>query len=138
MEGDQEKKVTLVDKKGKTAAISLGTIYDVNKQMVKDNVEILSTNKIRKLIKKVDIDCANKNAHYFMLLNKELSDYTIFIYTGDHKEFNEALFDCIVNRGDCKGIDLTDNKDAWEIWIQTENDVYLYHLFPCDTCIIPC
>ena len=128
----------LVDKEGKTADISLCTIYDVNKQMIKDNVEILSTNKIRKLIKKVDIDCANKNAHYFMLLNKELSDYTIFIYTGDHKEFNEALFDCIINRGDCKGIDLTDNKDAWEIWIQTENDVYLYHLFPCDTCIIPC
>ena len=37
MEGDQEKKVTLVDKEGKTADISLGTIYDVNKQSGKLN-----------------------------------------------------------------------------------------------------
>ena len=41
-----------------------------------------------------------------------------------------------MNRGEIRGIDITKDKQAIEIWISTEEDSYAYYFFPYDKGII--
>ena len=41
-----------------------------------------------------------------------------------------------MNRGEVRGIDLTKDKDAIEIWLIIEDEAYCYYFFPYDAAII--
>ena len=131
---EEQKKVTLVDENGKAANLGIGNLYDVNKNLMKAE-PTLSKSKIREGIAKIAADLPHNN--YYMLLCRELNNYTIFIYNDDVDEFKAAMRDCIINRGDCKGIEKQAD-GAWEIWIDTNDDIYAYYLFNCNNCMIQC
>lgn len=135
-EDGENKKVTLVDKEGNAANIGLGNMYDVNKNLMK-NEPILSKSKIREKITQIAADTPHNS--YYMLLCRELTDYTVFIYNDDVDEFKAAMRDCIINRGFCKGIDKQED-GTWEIWIQADKESLpnAYYFFNCNQCIIPC
>ena len=77
-----------------------------------------------------------------MLLCNERKDYTVFRWVNisnddDAKEIAQILVDeCLTNRGEIRGIDLTKTKDAIEIWMVVDDEAYVYYFFPYDNAII--
>lgn len=128
--------------KRKMSDVTLGTLYDVNKGLVAKN-EIQLTegviNSKKEIVK--NFIMKTENAHY-MLLCKEQSDYTIFRRynmedTEKAMEISNILIDeCLKNRGEIRGIDLTKDKDAIEIWLLIEEEAYCYYFFPYDAAVI--
>lgn len=128
--------------KRKMSDVTLGTLYDVNKGLVAKN-EIQLTegviNSKKEIVK--NFIMKTENAHY-MLLCKEQSDYTIFRRynmedTEKAMEISNILIDeCLKNRGEIRGIDLTNDKDAIEIWLIIEDEAYCYYFFPYDAAVI--
>ena len=121
--------------------MNLGSVYDYNKS-VYDNFQPLDRimlNLGQNLVNHFIEDTKNK---YYMLLNKENADYTIFTvdYTKPAKRKSAAkilIDECIYNRGQAIDINLTEDKAAIEIWLRNaENENLCYYFFPYDAAII--
>lgn len=125
-----------------------GTLYDLNKSLVQQNEKILEQGVINSK-KEIIMNYLRKiDNTYYMLLCNERKDYTVFrigSYNEDmylnhehqYKELIDILVDeCLVNRGEIRGIDLTKNQDAIEIWLSIDGEAYVYYFFPYDTAII--
>ena len=120
--------------------INVGTLYDVNKNLMLQEKE-LSENKLRKALDKVSVFLYSKENMYYMLLCKEKSDYTIF-----HLAMNNLpsckylvsvdLKECLQNRGNILSIEATKDGMAYEIWLKIDNEAFCYYLFPYDLGII--
>ena len=128
--------------KRKMSDVTLGTLYDVNKGLVaKNEIELTEgvINSKKEIVK--NFIMKTENAHY-MLLCKEQSDYTIFRRynmedTEKAMEISNILIDeCLKNRGEIRGIDLTNDKSAIEIWLLIEEEAYCYYFFPYDAAVI--
>jgi len=127
-----------------THQVTLGSLYDINKNIVENNVETLTieelTNKKPELIEWLK----TTNNRYYMMLCNELKDYTVFHLKdmADPADLNytgiiDVLIDeCLPNRGLVKAVDLTENKDAIEIWIVTDGAAHVYYMFPYDAAIV--
>jgi hypothetical protein len=111
----------------------------MNKSIISTTEKDISPNKLRKLIKQAILSLF-KERHYYILLNRERNDYTVFRYTGDYAEAEAALKDCINSRGVCKVIQKTEDGVGYEIWIYDKNldDSFVYYLINCDICIVEC
>ena len=123
-------------------ALNLGTQYEFSKSLVaqlKDLEQGVINSK-----KEVLVNYLRKiKATYYMLLCNERKDYTIFRVTENkdlevqYKEIVSILVDeCLVNRGGIRGIDLTENKDAVEIWLYIDEEAFVYYFFPYDEAVI--
>lgn len=136
----------ILPKKGETpkATVELGTAYDINKQLIsKYEKEITSddyNNLSDKFIEYIDTNIDN----YFMLLCNEEKDYTIFhlpddekVIDAENKAFKE-LKECLFNRGKLYGFDITEDKQAIEIWIKKENGMHCYYFFSYGNAVIEC
>ena len=134
----------------KTHKVELGTLYDINKSIVENNITTLSEEEMQNK-KDLIIDFIHQaNNSYYMLLCNERKDYTIFhrnmegecfkddAGTAEENIENILIDECLPNRGRTKSIELTENKDAVEIWISIEGESYCYYFFPYDTAIIDC
>ena len=134
--------------KKKMSDFSLGTLYDVNKNLVQQNEPVLNEgilNSKKEIIKNYLLKTKNT---YYILLSNERRDYTIFTmgsqlpiekfpYEEKSKKLVSILVDeCLKNRGEIRGIDLTKEKDAIEIWMSIEGESYVYYFFPYDNAII--
>ena len=77
-----------------------------------------------------------------MLLCNERKDYTIFHINNicnDKKpmELSLCLIDeCLKNRGEIRGIDITKDKGAIEIWLSIDGEAYVYYFFPYDSALV--
>jgi hypothetical protein len=76
-----------------------------------------------------------------MLLCHERRDYTLFRYTDNkNKEKDiqtiEEMIECLLNRGQIKGIDITKDGIAIEIWISINGESFAYYFFPYDEGVI--
>lgn len=128
--------------KKKMSDISLGTLYDVNKNLVLKN-EIELTDGVLNSKKEIITNFMRQmNNAYYMLLCNEKKDYTVFKMNDKDnddsiREIVSILVDeCLKNRGEIRGIDLTKDKDAIEIWLIIEDEAYCYYFFPYDAAII--
>ena len=124
--------------------ISLGTLYDVNKNLVLKN-EIELTDGVLNSKKEIITNFMRQiNNTYYMLLCNERKDYTVFKMNDKDnddsiREIVSILVDeCLRNRGEIRGIDLTRDKDAIEIWLIIEDEAYCYYLFCYDKAVIEC
>ena len=128
----------------KQTEFAMGTLYDLNKGLVQQNEIKLSEgilNSKKEVIKNFIIK--NEN-NYYMLLSNERKDYTIFTmglgdysYEDKSKKLASVLVDeCLINRGEIRGIDITKDKGAIEIWMSIEEESYVYYFFPYDAAII--
>lgn len=122
--------------------VEMGTVYDLNKQLVQTTEKVISPYKLnekKKLIKTFVRECKD---NYFMLLCNDRKDYTIFNCISDKTEdklnelANVFVDECLINRGQIKGIDLTEHKDAIEIWLSIDNEAFCYYFFPYDLGIV--
>ena len=127
----------------KETEITLGTLYDLNKQIIKNEPKM----KYKDLLNKKDIFLNYMKNHgliYYMLLCNEQKDYTIFnlnyddeTITSEEKCFNE-LIECLQNRGNIVGFDLTKQQDAIEIWLLIKGEAFCYYFFNYDNGVIEC
>lgn len=122
--------------------IEFGTLYDINKNIIKQN-EIKLSEGILNSKKQIITDFIKKcKNNYYMLLCNERKDYTVFRWVNisndnDAREIAQILVDeCLINRGEIRGIDLTKTKDAIEIWMIIDDEAYVYYFFPYDNAII--
>lgn len=117
--------------------VSLGTLYDINKNLMKEEKKLsypALTNKLKHVTKFFE-----NNKMYFMLLCNEARDYTIFKINNhaSAEKATEELKECLLNRGEVLDISKVDEiQEAFEIWIKMNNDAYCYYLFPYDEAII--
>lgn len=125
----------------------MGTLYDMNKPLVQQNEIKLSEgvlNSKKEIIKNYIVN--HKNNNYYFLCNHETRNYTMFnmgshdttySYEEKAKRLTSILVDeCLVNRGEIRGIDYKKEFDSIEIWISTEEESYVYYFFPYDEAVI--
>jgi len=131
--------------------VELGTLYDINKNIVEQNLKVLSDDEMQEK-KNLIVDFVNQSGNnYYMLLCNDRKDYTIF----HRNKTEEGLFkdsegltkdviekvlidECLPNRGKTKSIEITEDQSAIEIWLSIDGESYCYYFFPYDTAIIDC
>ena len=131
----------------KEREVVMGTLYDMNKAMVKQ-AEIRLSEGVLNSKKEIIKNFINKtNNNYYMLLCNERKDYTVFDFKKDRDNYDWdepipmscakcLIDDCLIPRGEIRGIDLTKDKLAIEIWMIIDDEAYVYYFFPYDNGII--
>ena len=121
---------------------SLGTLYEMNKQLISQSAKPLGHLELAAVQMKIE-DWFNWIIdNYAMLLCHERRDYTIFhLYETENENppaiAAQELIGCLQDRGDILSID--ENKDkAWEIWLMIDKQPYCYYLFRYDEAVIEC
>lgn len=132
----------ILEEEGQHQMDLLGDLYHLNKTLVEQQEKIISPYKLLEK-KKIISNFINKtNNYYYMLLCNERKDYTLFHINNicdDKKaiELSNCLVDeCLANRGDIKSIEVTNDKQAVEIWISIENESFVYYFFPYDAALV--
>lgn len=115
------------------AEVNLGTLYDFNKEAMKNEKSLdpiqfnLKTNEIAVELQE------RKESRYWMLLCHERRDYTIFniIACQNHKDIECELKPTLLNRGIIVSIEKQPDEN-WEIWIRDKETAenFAYYLFP--------
>lgn len=129
----------------KTSEVSLGNLYDMNKQLMENEPEITTTElQLAKEHLRTWIT-NNFNQKYLMLLCHELRDYTLFNLDKTSSwavakpqtvyQAVEDIVECMINRGSLLVIDEQD-ANSWEIWIRNEEGCFAYYLFPYGNAVL--
>ena len=120
--------------------IPIGNMYEINQQLVnKENP--LSNKEID--LKRTDLINYFKNKEtYYMLLCKELSDYTVYVLKDSFNSRQKASYEVIETlkeRGTIYAIDKQKN-GSYEIWLKPfmEDLPHVYYLFPYSKAVIEC
>lgn len=126
---------------GNTKEISLGTLYDINKQLML-NQGTLSAAAIKTVQQDLEEWFNWKIDGYAMLLCHERRDYTLFhLYQKANpnppKIAASELIELLQERGDILSIDKYD-EEVWEIWLKIGKEAFVYYLFNYDNGVIEC
>ena len=119
--------------------IMMGTLYDMNKAAI-INMPSLTNSELKKNLKKIKQFFLDKTDKYFMLLNRETYNFTLFNLGNKNKIAMKQTMDdfkeCLDNRGRIVSIE-TDSAGNYEIWIVDDfNEALVYYLFPYDLGVI--
>lgn len=119
--------------------IMMGTLYDMNKAAI-INMPSLTNSELKKNLKKIKQFFLNKTDKYFMLLNRETYNFTLFNLGNKNeiamKQTMDDFKECLDNRGRIVSIE-TDSAGNYEIWIVDDfNEALVYYLFPYDLGVI--
>lgn len=110
-------------------------LYDLNKLII-SQMPNLSQDALLEKKDVIDALHTKYNNSYYMLYGKEISYFTLFKII-DPAYFNYDVFDCLKHLGgDIKAMDLTEDSDAVEIWIEIEQNPICLYLFPYDSGVI--
>lgn len=93
------------------------TKYDLDQSIIAGKDYLLQSQL--EDVKQILSDFA-KTGKYFMLLCRETNYYTLFILENKPllTKFADDVIECAQSQGGIKYIDLTENEDAIEIWVQ--------------------
>ena len=111
--------------------LNLG-LYDINKQII---AQLPVMDDFEKATENVITLYEKYKNEYFMLYGKEISYFTLFQIIDDFW-FASDVIDCCTNVGPIVAMDLTENEDAIEIWVNTENGPTCLYLFPYDNGLV--
>ena len=103
-------------------------LYDLNKQIIAQLPDFTDWDSSADLI---EVFHNTWNNEYYMLYGKEISYFTLF-KINDETALPSILLECINNVGVVKAIDLTEAKDALEIWVISNNEPTCLYFFPYD------
>lgn len=112
-------------------------LYDLNKQIL-EQLSALSQEDIENKRKMLKEFLEETNNDYYMLYGKEISYFTLFVkHLLTPEKFEDLAIECLENIGVIKSIEYTEQKDAIEIWITTqENNTTCLYLFPYDNGVV--
>lgn len=126
------------------AKINMGTLYNLNKDIMLKQ-EPISLKEWSDKSKEIVEFCKKTQNQYYMLLNRETYNFTLFDFSSknNHSSLNtrkliyNELKICLLNRGEVLSIELTQQEDAYEIWIRDdEQNILVYYFFPYDNGVI--
>ena len=124
------------------AEIELGTLYDMNKELMKNEPvldPIIFNKKLTEIAKSMQYNCDYLDKHYWMLLCHDRRDYTIFniISSQEENDIEFELGPTLINRGKVLSID-SNGENCWEIWIRDNHsdENFAYYLFNYDDAVI--
>lgn len=120
--------------------ITMGSLYDFNKAAILTQ-DPLTNEELTRSLYKIRLFCRNTMNRYYMLLNRETYNFTLFDFGEwvSSAKLNEFIYndlkECLQNRG--KVVSIEDKDDAYEIWIVTDdNEALVYYFFPYDEGVI--
>lgn len=109
-------------------------LYDMNKQIIE---QLPTLTDFEQHIKDINAFVRNNNSIHFLLYGKEISYFTLFQRSAyETEDFGKAVIECLTNVGEIKAIDLTENADAFEIWVIYDSQATCLYLFPYDSGIV--
>ena len=123
------------------------TLYQINK-MAYQQVPKMNELQFNQMMNNISLWFSSKEkSRYFMLLSKELSDYTIFHFNSyDYSKAREELIELVNSRGIPVDIQYDHDTDTYDIWVRRISvdpttskptmDVVMYKMFKCDDFII--
>lgn len=123
------------------AELSLGTLYDANKQIMNSQkIKPLTAPELAAAEKKIENFFNMQCDNYGMLYCKDRSDFTIFHMYEKQNPNPPALaaaecIGCCLDRGDILSIEEQEDKN-FEIWLKIDDEAYAYYLFPYDNAVI--
>jgi len=133
-----------MNKNNNTHNVSLGTLYDFNKQILSKQKK-LNQFEIDQIKSKIEEWFNWQIDGYAMLLCRERYDFTIFhLYEKQNsnpcKIAVTELIDLLNNRGNILSIEKDSDtmNNAWEIWLEIDKEIFVYYLFNCDDWVIQC
>ena len=133
-----------MNKNNNTHNVSLGTLYDFNKQILSKQKK-LNQFEIDQIKSEIEEWFNWQIDGYAMLLCRERYDFTIFhLYEKQNsnpcKIAVTELIDLLNNRGNILSIEKDSNiiNNAWEIWLEIDKEIFVYYLFNCDDWVIQC
>ena len=133
-----------MNKNNNTHNVSLGTLYDFNKQILSKQKK-LNQFEIDQIKSEIEEWFNWQIDGYAMLLCRERYDFTIFhLYEKQNsnpcKIAVTELIDLLKNRGEILSIEKDFNiiNNAWEIWLEIDKEIFVYYLFNCDDWVIQC
>lgn len=113
------------------SGINLG-LYDINKQIISQLPDLTDLESKKEIINLLHSEQGNK---YYMLYGKEISYFTVFKLI-ESQYFGYEVIECLKSIGRIKAIDLAENKDAIEVWVENEDGPTCLYLFPYDIGIV--
>ena len=113
--------------------MSMG-LYDMNKQIIAQ-LPTLAEDELKEKKYAIDALESKYNNEYYMLYGKEISYFTLFKIV-EPQYFSYEVIECLKNVGDIKAIDLTEDKDAVEIWTMADGEATCLYLFPYDLGVV--
>ena len=126
------------------AELSMGTLYDANKQLMrnKETFKPLNHLELAAAQEKFEDFFNWKCDTYGMLYCKEQSDITIFHMYETQNPNPPAIaaaecLGCCLDRGEVLSIE-EQSDGNYEIWIRIDDEPYAYYLFPYDNAVIEC
>lgn len=123
------------------AEISMGTLYDANKQLMSSSTfKPLNHMELAAIQKKFEDFFNDKCDCYGMLYCKDRSDITIFHMYENQNPNPPAIaarecLGCCTDRGDVLSIEEQPDGN-YEIWIRIDDEAFAYYLFPYDNAVI--
>lgn len=128
-----------------TSEVSLGNLYDMNKQLMEhempmdgDAIEV-ALNELQNWL------AAHWNDKYFMLLCHECRDYTLFNLDKTSTwarpqgtvllDAAKDVLECMTNRGTLLAVSLQPD-GVYELWIRNDEGCFAYYLFPYGTAVL--
>ena len=115
------------------------TNYEINQQLV-EQMPDLTNEEIAAADKKLEIYLHKQENKYYMLLCKDISYYTVFCLdeTAPNSIWDELII-CCEGIGKIKSIELTDQDDAIEVWVQPKDKTAVaMYFFSYDAGVIEC
>lgn len=127
------------------AEVSMGTLYDMNKNVIA-NLSALSKKQVKDRLLEASEYIKKTDNRYYMMLCHEARDYTVFSIQKNDDSIHNAIEElklCLDNRGEIYSI-AEDTNGAIEIWIKgtgyceylEKDKFYMYYLFPYDAAVI--
>lgn len=124
---------------GLDGAYECGTVYEWNKQEMSLQPPLPRDVLTKELANIGAWFSSDLTVKYYMLLNRELADYTVFNFLS-HNYYKgvEELIEVLDRCGWAQAIEYNHEHDYFEIWVKNKCTLktHLYLLFPCDDFII--
>ncbi len=117
--------------------VELGTTYSLN-QTAFQHIEPPAEPILRQELKHCAEWASLTQQKYYMLLCRELNDYTIF-YMEHEKlfELTEEIKEVLESRGVILEIAFSHASNFFECWVRRDNgQVNMYAFFPCDDWVV--
>ncbi len=121
------------------AKVQLGTIYEINKQIINQG-QPLDPIEYNKKLNQVSGYMSDKQT-YFILVNNETHYYTLFnCKNADWDNITLKLSEILHSLGEVMDIIKQSEGDAYEIWIRNPqlNDSFVYYLADWSQGVIEC
>lgn len=111
-------------------------LYEVNKASMAQ-IKPYDPIVANRLCKKVAAWMYESNGNFWMLLNNERHDYTVFDLNNNAtiEGLTSDLLECLRNRGEILDIALQDD-NKYEIWLRIDGENYVYYIFDYDWGVI--